>query len=257
MRARRGERAREDRAPGVGAARPPGRGETGAARRVALSSAVSNAGARDDPDGDDGRDAAAPRRRVLGATTWLALFGEVGMVGVVVAVLSLPVVTAVPALAAGALHLRRHLSGEGDSFGRLLRGFGAALRDLWALGLLLPLVLLITAYNVLLVTGTSLAGRGVIGVVSAGVGTVGLVVTLRAVGAWVPGVRGPAAVRAAVLRAGRDLPGSVLLVLAVVLCGLLISALEAFLLLVGGLLALAAVAVEDRWATRTDAGRTR
>jgi hypothetical protein len=173
------------------------------------------------------------------------------MVGVVVMVLSLPVVTAVPAVAAGALHLRRHLSGQGDSLGTLLRSFGPALRDLWGLGLVVPFVLLLTGWNLWLVSGARLAGGGVIGVVSAMVGAVTVVVALRTAGAWYPGTRGLAPVRAAALRGRGDLSGSALLVFAVVLCGVLIWMLEAFVLLVGGLLAMAAVAVEHRLAVRT------
>jgi hypothetical protein len=206
-----------------------------------------------DPGDDDPQDTSAPRGGLLGGTTRLSLFGEVGMVGVVVTVLSLPVVTAVPALAAGALHLRRHLSGEADSLGRLLRDVGPALRDLWWLGVLVPVVLLLTGWNLWLVLSAGLAGGAVIGPVSAGVGVVALVVTLRTVGTWHPGARGRDAVRAAALRAGRDLTGSVLLVVAALLCGVLVWMLEAFVLLVGGLLAMAAVAVEHRWADRTGA----
>jgi hypothetical protein len=219
---------------------------------VALSGAVSTASSpRRDDAGDDDRDTSAPKGGLLGGTTRLSLFGEVGMVGVVVTVLSLAVVTAVPALAAGALHLRRHLSGEGDSLGRLLRGFGPALRDLWAVGVALPVVLLITGWNLWLVASAPLAGGAVIGVVSAAVGAVALVVTLRTVGTWYPGAGGLDAVRAAALRSRRDVPGSALLLVAVMLCGVLVWMLEAFVLLIGGLLAMAAVAVEHRWADRT------
>ncbi len=225
---------------------------------VARSGVVSTASSpRPDRDPDDlghddePRDTSAPQGGLLRGTTRLSLFGEVGVVGVVVMVLSLPVVTAVPAVAAGALHLRRHLSGEADSLGSLLRGFGPALRGLWGLGLVVPFVLLLTGWNLWLVTSAALAGGVVIGVVSALVGAVAVVVALRTVGTWYPGTGGVAAVRAAALRGRRDLSGSLLLVFAVVLCGVLIWMLEAFVLLVGGLLAMAAVAVEHRLAVRT------
>ncbi|WP_146900683.1 hypothetical protein [Cellulomonas aerilata] len=212
---------------------------------------MSTAGTpRDDPPDDAPTDGPAPWGGLLGGTTRLSLFGEVGLVGVVVAVLSLPVVTAVPALAAGTLHLRRHLSGEAASLGRLLRSVGPALRDLWALALLVPFVLTVAAVNLWLVAGTSLAGGAVIGAVSVAVGLVAVVVTLRTAGTWHPGAGGPGAVLAAAHRARRDVPGSVLLLLAAALCVALVWALEAFALLVGGLLALAAVTVEHRWAER-------
>ncbi|NNH21986.1 hypothetical protein HLB09_02555, partial [Pseudokineococcus marinus] len=51
----------------------------------------------------------------------LALLGEVVVVGVVVALAVVPLVTALPALAAGALHLRAHVRGEADGL-RALAG---------------------------------------------------------------------------------------------------------------------------------------
>jgi hypothetical protein len=213
--------------------------------------------APDRDPGDDAPDTSAPKGGLLGGTSRLSLFGEVGMVGLVVTVLSLPVVTAVPAVAAGTLHLRKHLSGDGDSLATLIRGFGPALRDLWGLGLLVPFVLLLTGWNLWLVLTVGLAGGEVIGLVSALVGVVAIVVTLRTVGAWYPGTGGLAAVAAAARRGRADLGGSLLLVVAAVLCGVLVWMLEAFVLLVGGLLAMAAVAVEHRWAVRTGAGEDR
>ena len=212
-----------------------------------------------DEIGDDAadRDTSAPKGGLLGGTTRLSLFGEVGVVGVVVLVLSLPVVTAVPAVAAGVLHLRRHLSGEGDSFGRLLRGFGTAVRDLWALGLVVPVVLLLTGYNLWLTWSGALPGGALIGTVSLVVGLVTVVVALRTAGTWYPGSGGLPAVRTAARRAAADLTGSVLIASAVVLCGVLVWMLEALVLLVGGLLALAAVSVEHRWAVRTGPGEDR
>lgn len=206
---------------------------------------------------DPAADTSAPRGGLLGGTTRLSLLGEVGIVGVGVMVLSLPVVTAVPAVAAGALHLRRHLAGEPDSIGLFVRGFGRAVRELWVIGLGLPVVLLLTGWNLWLTWSGALPGGPLIGTVSAGVALVAVLVALRVAGAWHPGVaRLVPTVRAAARRAGRDLPGSLLLVVAVGLCGVLLWMLEAFVLLVGGLLAMAAVAVEHRWATRLtgDAG---
>jgi hypothetical protein len=221
------------------------------ARSGAVSTPSTPAPDRD-PGDDDPQDTSAPRGGLLGGTTRLSLFGEVGMVGVVVTVLSLPLVTAVPAVAAGALHLRRHLAGDAGSLGNLLRAVGPALRDLWGLGLLVPFVLLLTGWNLWLVSSTGLAGGPVIGAVSALVGAVTVVVALRTVGTWSPGTGGAGPVRSAARRGRADLSGSALLVVAAVLCGVLIWILEAFVLLVGGLLALAAVAVEHRWAVRTD-----
>jgi hypothetical protein len=204
---------------------------------------------REDPSDDGAADTSAPRGGLLGGTTRLQLLGEVGIVGVIVMVLSLPVVTAVPAVAAGSLHLRRHLSGEPDSYGLLVRGFGRAVRELWWLGLLLPVVLGLTGWNLWLAWSGVLPGGALIGTVSVAVGVVAVVVALRTAGTWHPGSGGTRAVRGAAQRAGRDPVGSVLLVVAVALCAVLVWMLEAFVLLVGGLLAMAAVSVEHRWAT--------
>ncbi len=203
--------------------------------------------------GDDGRprDRSAPRGPLAGGTTRLQLFGEVLLVGVVVAVLSIPLVTVVPAVAAGVLHLRRHLSGEPDSLRDLLRGVGPALRDLWLPGVALPVLLAVLGYNVWVSSTGLLPGGSLVGWVSAVVG-VGLVVAaLRTAGTWSPGRGGVPAVRDAARRAVDDPAGSALLVVAVGLCGVLVWMLVALLLVVGGLLVMAVLAVEHRWAAAT------
>jgi hypothetical protein len=185
--------------------------------------------------------------QTVNGTTRFALFGEVLLTGAVVLVLSIPVVTAVPALAVGVRHLRRFLAGEGDSAGRLLGDIVPALRDLWPLGLLAPAALWLLGYN-LWFAGTGLSSGGqVVGVVSAAVAAALVVVVLRAAGTWVPGEHWWHPLRAAARRARFDLGGSVLLLAAVVMCGVLVWMLAPLVLIVGGLLALAMLAVENRW----------
>jgi hypothetical protein len=213
----------------------------------------SDAGRR---DGDDGRDLSAPRGPLAGGTTRLQLFGEVLLVGAVVAVLSIPLVTAVPALAAGVLHLRRHLSGAPDSLRDLVGGFGSAVRDLWLPGILLPVLLALLGLNVWLAGTGALAGGGVVTWVSVAVGVVAVVVALRTAGTWAPGRGGVPAVRAAARRSFADPTGSALLVVAVALCAVLVWMLVALLLVVGGLLAMAVLAVEHRWARDLEPGAT-
>ena len=60
-----------------------------------------------------------------------ALFGETLLVGIVVLVLSVPIVTLLPALVAGAGHLRRHATGESDRVRDLIADFAGAVRRLW------------------------------------------------------------------------------------------------------------------------------
>ena len=197
------------------------------------------------------RDLSAPRGPLAGGTTRLQLFGEVLLVGVVVALAVVPLVTAVPAVAAGVLHLRRHLSGEPDSVRDLLRGLGPAVRDLWLPGVALPSVLALLGYNVWLSATGALPGGALVGWVSAAVAAAVVVVGLRTAGTWAPGRGGTRAVRAAARRAVDDLSGSALLVAAVAMCAVLVWMLVALLLVVGGLLAMAVLAVEHRWAGGT------
>ncbi len=207
-------------------------------------------------DDDEGRDLSAPRGPLAGGTTRLQLFGEVLLVGAVVAVLSIPLVTAVPALAAGVLHLRRHLSGEPDGLRDLLRGFASALRDLWLPGIVLPVLLLLLGLNVWLSGTGALPGGDLVTWVSVPVGVAALVVALRTAGTWAPGRGGVAAVRAAARRAVADPTGSVLLVAAVTMVVVLVWMLVALLLVVGGLLGMAVLAVEHRWARDLEPGAT-
>lgn len=205
---------------------------------------------RTDPAGDTADDAehdgSTPRGALAYGTTRFALFGEVLFVGAIVLVLSLPVVTAVAAVAVGVRHLRRHVVGETDSVRRLLRDLLPALRDLWPLGLFTPVALVLLAYNVWLGETGVLPGGQAVSAVSVVVGAGVVVVALRVAGTWVPGQHWWLSVRAAVRRAGRDFGGSLLLIAAVVMCGVLVWMLTPLVLVVGGLLVLAVLAVEHR-----------
>lgn len=178
----------------------------------------------------------------------LALFGEVVLTGAVLAVLSVPVVTAVPALAAGTLHLGRHVDGRADGVADLIRGTGRALRELWAPGLAVPVVLAVLGLDLWLVRTGALPGGAVVGVVTVLVLALVVVVTLRFVGSWRPGSAVVAGVRAAARRAVADPSGSTLLVAAVTMVVVLIWMLQPLVLIAPGLLALAALAVERRTA---------
>jgi hypothetical protein len=64
-----------------------------------------------------------------------ALFAETILAGVIVLLLSVPLVTAPAAYAAGVAHLERHLSGRDDSLRSLWGHFRRALPGSWKLGL--------------------------------------------------------------------------------------------------------------------------
>lgn len=162
-----------------------------------------------------------------------------------VGVLSVPLVTVLPAVAAGSAHLRRSLTGAGGGPRALWRDVVAALRGVWpyALGSLALLVLL--WFDVAAGDGGLAGGAGtqVFAWLLAAVLVVGL---LRAAGDWRPGASWREVVRAAGRRAGDDLAGSALVLLAVGLCAVAVRALPPLGLLVPGVLALVVVAVERR-----------
>ena len=175
-----------------------------------------------------------------------ALFGEVLLTGVMVFVLSLPVLTLPAALVAGIRHLRRFTNGEGSSVAGLWRDFRDAL---WG-GVGVALVALLGAAAALFAIGLAGADRTAVGTGMAVVGRVALGIIgtalLMAAGRWTRD-RGW-------LRAGRSLrrwldadpAGAVYLLVAVGLAAVLTWQ---FLLLAVpclGLLAFAVVAVQAR-----------
>ncbi|MBO1752612.1 hypothetical protein J4G33_12435 [Actinotalea sp. BY-33] len=184
----------------------------------------------------------------MGRRDKLGLLGETLVVGAAVAVVSIPLVTAVPAVAASVRHLRRHLLGEPDTLGALAREMVVAARDLWWVGLVLPIALLVLGFN--LWAAAWVPGGDVVRVVILAIAAALLVVVLRAAARWVPGARATRLLADSARRSRADLAGSALLVVALGACGLLVWMLVPLLLVVGGLVVLAAVAVENRWDLR-------
>jgi hypothetical protein len=180
----------------------------------------------------------------------LALFGEVVITGAVVAVLSVPVVTALPALAAGTAHLRRHLTGESVRVADLLRDFRAAWRVLWPAGLAAAGVALLLLWNLSLAQADVIPGSG--GVLAVALLLLALlpVLMLRTAVVWRPERALPDLLREAADATRHDLAGSVLLLVACGMALMFVWMLPPLVLLTGGLLALAAVAVDLRARTR-------
>ncbi|MEO3753001.1 hypothetical protein [Streptomyces sp. B6B3] len=188
-------------------------------------------------------------------TSGFALFGEVLITGVLVAVLSLPVVTALPAVAAGTAHLRRHLTGDSVRVADLMRDFGAACRGLWRLALGLTGVALVLLWNLSLGQAGVMPGAGGVVTVSALLLVAWAVLLLRTAAGWRAGASGGAELlRATAERAWRDPAGSVLLAFACGMCGLFVWMLLPLVLVAGGLLCLASLAVELRHEARTTPG---
>lgn len=187
-----------------------------------------------------------------GMTTF-ALFGEMLLVGVVVTVASVPGVTALPALAAGVNHLRRHVADDAGGVGRAVADARAAWRDLWPAALLLPVVLGLLLLNLTLALAQAVPGAGAVGLLSGVLAVVTVVVAVRVAAGWRPGAPWRDLVRWAGAEAFRDPHGSVIVLVAVAGGLVLAWAVPALTLVVTGLVALAALAVSSRSAP--DPGR--
>lgn len=176
--------------------------------------------------------------------TWarpLALLAEVLLIGVLVCVAALPVLTAVPALAAGAVSLRELVDdGRTPTVRRFLALLGRAVRD--PLAVAVPVaVLAVGALDVLALMG-GLPGASVLGPVIGLALAAVVLVLLRTAARWRPGDRW------AVLLAepSRDWGGYAYLVGALAVVVLVLGQAPAFAVVVPGLLVFAAVAVERR-----------
>ncbi|WP_432104158.1 hypothetical protein [Streptomyces sp. bgisy091] len=182
----------------------------------------------------------------------VALLSEVLLTGVLTTIGSLLVVTAVPSLATGVAHIRRQAAGLDTGVGRFAREWWAAVRDLWLLGLAGFAVVGLLAFDLLIVASGALPGSRLVALMVGVSAALAAVVLLRTAGAWSDRTGRPASatVRELLTEATSatrdDLTGSVLLIVAVVLCSTFVWMLPPLLLLVGGLLALAVVGVEAR-----------
>lgn len=198
----------------------------------------------------------AARGRRTAGEGWFALLGETLLIGVLVLAGSIPVVTAPAALAAGAAHLRRHLGGYDTSVRAFLHDWLAAVRGLWALGTLMPLTAVAVWVNTGITASGELPGAPVVRWVTWAAAACAAVVVVRAAAAWSdaePGER-PAGrwqeLSRGVARTRDDVTGSVLLLAALGMCVVLVWMLAPLILVAGGLLTLAAVAVETRRGSR-------
>lgn len=182
-----------------------------------------------------------------------ALFGEVLSVALVTLLLWLPVVTVLPALAAGTGHLRRYLEGRADPVRQIFSDFGVCCRGVWGYGIALPVLAFLLVLNVDIATYTELPGGPVLRLLSYVVGAGVAVVALRAAGRHAAALQSGRhttwtdSVRAAAEVSRKDPAGTALLVAAALVCLVIVWMLPALVILVPGLLALAILGVDYRY----------
>lgn len=183
-----------------------------------------------------------------------ALFSETLLAGLLVLVLSLPLVTIPAAYAAGIAHLERHLAGRDDSVRGLWGTFRAALPGSWKLGLLTAAAAVVIVLNLLLAWVGQLPGREMVLPATLLLAGCGAILLLRTTAAW-PDTSGAGtdagnAWRSA-LETGKalslqDWTGSLLLAAALFGAVVFVWMLVALFVVVPGTLILAAAAVKLR-----------
>ncbi|WP_370590696.1 Poxvirus protein I5 [Pseudarthrobacter sp. BIM B-2242] len=188
-----------------------------------------------------------------------ALFSETLLAGLLVLVLSVPLVTIPAAYAAGIAHLERHLSGRDDSVRSLWTTFRAALPGSWKLGITTAGAAVVIVLNLLLATVGQLPGSAVVLPATLVLAVAGAILLLRTAAAWpdgrdsaVPGggSAAPGAWHSAISTAKaltlRDWTGSLLLAAALFASVVFVWMLAALFVVVPGTLILAAAAVKMR-----------
>jgi len=176
----------------------------------------------------------------------VAAFGEMLVVGLAVTALSLPVVTAAPALAAGVRHLEAHLDDRPDSVRGLFSLAWEAIRTGWLFGVASAAVLGLLLLNVALGSQGLIPGGEALAVVSGALAAAVAVVVCRVAALWTPGSRWSQLWRAGGAAAVGDPIGS-LLVLAGIGVGLVVAwMLPPLIVIAPGLTAVALVAAEHR-----------
>ena len=181
-----------------------------------------------------------------------ALFSETLLAGLLVLVLSLPLVTIPAAYAAGIAHLERHLAGRDDSVRGLWRTFRAALPGSWKTGALTAAAAVVVVLNLLLAWVGQLPGRDLVLPATLILAAAGAVLLLRTTAAWSDAAAAdPREGWRSALETGktlsvRDWTGSLLLAAALFGAVVFVWMLAALFVVVPGTLILASAAVKLR-----------
>lgn len=181
-----------------------------------------------------------------GAASRFALFAEVLWVGVLVSVVSIALLTAPAALAAGSAHLRRFLAGETSSVGAFFRDVKAALPGGLPVAAATGILLMLLLVNVSIAQTGALPAAEFMLAISAVLIVAVLVALLLIAGSWTAASGWMASVRGLPARIRADLPGVVLVAVAVLLTGVVAWQLPPLVVPGIGCLVFALVAVSER-----------
>jgi hypothetical protein len=182
-----------------------------------------------------------------GFASSFGLFSEMLLTGVVVAMLSVPVLTLLPALAAGTAHLHRYTAERSSTMQMLVRDFAAATRELWPIAVGGVVIVGVLVLNAALLAGGAVPGGVPVAVLMIALAIAVGIVCLRSAGRWWHARLPVGETLSAAAQASRhDIGGSALVVLAVGMCVVLAWMLVPLAVLAPGLLALALLVVERR-----------
>lgn len=205
-----------------------------AARRAALSGSGPT------------HDGAAPVGRFPGAKSAFGLLGEVLLVGILIALVSLPVLTLPAALAAGVRHLRRFLRAEASGLESFWRDVRASLFGGIGIGAASVVIAIVLALDIDLASSGMLPGGPFVGVIG-WVGLAALVLALfTAAGRWTPGLGWLGALRAVPGALRADPAGAAYLLATAVFAGVVTWQLAPLIIPALGCIALAIVAAPER-----------
>jgi hypothetical protein len=183
-----------------------------------------------------------------------ALFSETLLAGVLVLVLSIPLVTIPAAYAAGTAHLDRHLNGRDDSVRGLWGLFKAALPGSWKLGITTAAAAVVILLNLLLAWAGQLPGREIVLPATLVLAAGAAILLLRTASAWSDSQTSQSTGKDTwhqALQTGKDISlrdwtGSLLLAAALFCAVVFVWMLAALFVVVPGTLILAAAAVKLR-----------
>jgi len=205
-----------------------------AARRAALSGSG--------PTHDD----SATTARFPGAKSAFGLLGEVLLIGILMAIVSLPVITIPAALAAGVRHLRRYLRAEDSGLEWFWRDVRASLLGGVGIGAASVVLAAVLALDIDLAGSGVLPGGPIVGVVG-WLGLAALVLALfTAAGRWSPRVGWLGAFRGVPRAVREDPAGAAYLVATGVFAAVVTWQLVPLVIPALGCIALAVVAVPER-----------
>jgi hypothetical protein len=213
---------------------------------MALDRREARAARRADLSGSGPTRQERPPARFPGATAKFALLGEVLLVGLLVTLVSLPLVTFPAGLAAGIRHLRRYIAADGSPISAAWRDFVKALPGGLVVGIVSVVLTAILLLDVDLANSGLLPGGAAVALVGWGGLALVCVSLLIATGDWSPERGWKPAIHGIPRALAGDIPGTLYLAATAAFVVVVTWALPPLLIPALGCAALAVIAIPAR-----------